>query len=939
MTSEELYTIVRIRFCALAIAVLCCSLLMAADERLHDAVAKAENGATVRIAPGTYRIERPIVVPEGKTLSIVADGPDGTVVDAGGRTNCFVFLSRGANLLKGITVRNGRGAPCIPGDETWYAGGVVMRGGTVDGCRIEGCSTLSRTKAIGGGISTWGRVKDTVVSNCHVRVRREHNGGTHPLVCSGGGILLYGGRGASGCTVEECSAEALAPGPAVGGYGGGIEVFGDARVENSRVSGCRASMGGGGIHLNSGGHVSDCVVESNSVAVAWRWDGMNLGGGVSVGGASGKSRIERTRFIGNRIGVIDAVDAPCGGGGLGVGDADGVVVADCEFIGNEGFNGGAAYFRNSRANVTGCRCYGNTADRLGPNFAMSATDGVTVDGCTASSGELLARPRQFNHDTDWMAGSIGVFQHRLYGRAPAALKAMERIDPQAMARQLADIGADYFCITLHQCVPSFIAPNDVYEDICGHPRGSVCLQRDVPAELAAALKAKGIRLMLYSTGTPPREDVEGVKRIGYTPNGRGDPRYTPEGARNWAKVLEFWSRRYGETVSGWWIDGCYSSIGFDRSDVCAASLFASALKSGNPHAVVAFNPGFGFKPYTPYEDYICGEINEPFFEACVGRWVDGRQWHLLTYFYTPMGLSAPVRYTDGEWIEWLTPVLKRGGCVTVDPGSLDTGCIAPAPAAQFKRVVAAVRGRLPKDGADAAKIARENEIRLRTDAIDAANTSYEHGQRRFLKCQYAMKSAVPDRTRLRRTATGETIWTDAIQATLDARGGVFLPQTTTPYLLDGPIMLKAGQSLVMEQSVMFRSSLRSGTCTRFAVLPGTKGPLIATCGPGPLRDIYIRGVVFEGCDSPMSFCGVDGLVVREIAFRRCTGTGIRLADVCNFRVDALLALECGRLDQVVGIAGGCAKGMLRNIDGMGVKAVNGNADGAILEAVSGVPCR
>ena len=922
--------------CVLSVvALLLCGMSMAADERLHDLVADAKSGETIHVAAGIYRIGRPIVVPENKTLRIVADSP--VVVDAEGKTNCFVILSKGDNLLKGFTVRNGRGAPCIQGDETWYAGGVVMRGGVIDGCRVEGCETLSPTKAVGGGVATWGYVTDTVVSNCHVRVRREHNGRTHPLVCSGGGMLLYGGRGASGCAVLDCSAEALAPGPAVGGYGGGIEVFGDARVDNTRVVGCSASMGGGGIHLNSGGHVLDCTIESNSVTVAWRWDGVNLGGGVEVGGASGKSRIERTRFVGNRIGGINAVDAPCGGGGLGVGAADGVVVADCDFVGNEGFNGGAAYFMDSRASVTGCRFDGNTTGRLGPNFAMSAMDGVKTSLCTVSDGgELLARPRQFNPDTDWMAGKVGVFQHRLYGRAPASFKSMEKIDPKAVAEQLADIGADFFCITLHQVVPSFLAPNDVYEDICGHPRGTVCFQRDVPAELAAALKAKGIRFMLYSTGAPPREDEEDVKRIGYAPNGRGDPLYTPEGVRNWAKVLEFWSRRYGESVSGWWIDGCYSRGGFDRPDVCAAALFTAALKSGNPHAVVSFNPGVGFKPHSTYEDYICGEINEPFFESCVGRWVDGRQWHLLTYFYTPLGFPNLVRYTDGEWIEWLTPVLKRGGCVTFDMKSLETGCIAPAPAAQFKRVVAAVRGRMPKNGTDAAKLAAENTIRLRTDAIDAANTSYEYGQPKFTKCQYAKKRFVPDRSRLRSAPDGRKIWTDAIQAAIDAHGGVFLPQSKTPYLLDGPIVLKTGQSLVMEQPTIFKSSLRSGTCTRFAIVSGMKGALIKTDDSSRSHDIYVKGVVFDGCDCPMAIRGVDGLVVRDIVFRHCTGTGISIADVENFRIDGMMALECGpgKMAQVVEVVADCAKGMVRNIDGSGVKAVNGSVNGVILEAVS-----
>lgn len=917
-----------------------CEATAVAGERLHRLVAAAADGETVRVPAGIYHIDRPIVVPENKTLSIVAEDSAGVTVDADGLTNCFVFLSKGANLLRGFTVRNGRGAPCIPGEETWYAGGVVMRGGMIERCRVENCFTESPFKAVGGGIASWGTVKDSVVSNCHVRVKRNHNGSTHPLVCSGGGILLYGGRGAFGCTVTDCSAKALQPGPAVGGYGGGVEVFGTARLENTKVSGCRASMGGGGVHLNSGGHVHGCTIESNSVTVAWRWDGVNLGGGVAVGSASNGTTVDETIFTGNRIDGIDANEAQCGGGGLGVCAADGVAVKNCRFTGNAGFNGGAAYFLNSQARISGCVCAKNTARRLGPNFATSAKKGVEVDRCEADEGgEVMAYPRLFNPATGWMAGKVGVFQHRLYARAPEALQAMRKIDPEAMAEQLADIGADYFCITIHQCAPSFLAPNDVYEDLCGYARGTMCSQRDVPAELAAALKKKGIRLMLYSTGAPPRDDVEGVKRIGYGSRGKNDATYTRAGALNWAKVLEFWSRRYGKSVSGWWIDGCFSSLGFDSPEIGAGALFSAALKSGNPDAVVTFNPGIGFKPWSSYEDYICGEINEPFFESCTGRWVDGRQWHLLTYLYSPLGFPVNVRYTDGEWIEWLAPVIRRGGCVTLDARSLGTGCIQPESAAQLKRVIAGVRGRLDPTGEDAMKIARENNIRVRTDAIDGANTTYEYAQHRFTKCQYAKQYAVPNRSLLRTAPDGRKIWTDAIQATLDAEGGVYLPPTVEPYLLDGPIRLKSGQSLVMGQPVMIGPALRKGRNTCFKAIPGAKGPLIVADGgdaDNALRDIYVKGVVFEGCDNPLSFSGVDGLVVREIAFRACVGVGMRLTDVRNFRADGFLTADCSEnmMPAALELSGDCRDGMIRNVDAQGIEPVVGETSSVILESLS-----
>ena len=42
------------------------------------------------------------------------------------------------------------------------------------------------------------------------------------------------------------------------------------------------------------------------------------------------------------------------------------------------------------------------------------------------------------------------------------------------------------------------------------------------------------------------------------------------------------------------------------------AIYAEAVKHGNRHALVAFNPGVGLKHYSAYEDYVAGETNEPF---------------------------------------------------------------------------------------------------------------------------------------------------------------------------------------------------------------------------------------------------------------------------------------------------------------------------------------
>ena len=62
-------------------------------------------------------------------------------------------------------------------------------------------------------------------------------------------------------------------------------------------------------------------------------------------------------------------------------------------------------------------------------------------------------------------------------------------------------------------------------------------------------------------------------------------------------------------MSGWWFDGGYEHIHFNED---IASLYADAVKRGNPKAIVTFNPGVSLIRHTQAEDYTAGELNDPF---------------------------------------------------------------------------------------------------------------------------------------------------------------------------------------------------------------------------------------------------------------------------------------------------------------------------------------
>ena len=265
--------------------------------------------------------------------------------------------------------------------------------------------------------------------------------------------------------------------------------------------------------------------------------------------------------------------------------------------------------------------------------------------------------------TDWLKEArIGAFMHYLPGDA-ASFATVEDFDVDALAQQLDGMGAKYFVLTLGQNSGWFNAPNATYDRITGYAPGERCAKRDLPLDLSRALTPKGIRLMLYLPCQAPNRDPRAQKAFGL-PQGAADQPLDLAFARQWAEVIHAWSARYGGKVAGWWFDGAYEHIHFSED---IARVYSDAVKRGNPDAIVTFNPGVRLIRYTQAEDYTAGELNEPFGVVPTSRWVDGSQWHALTFLGSMWG-RRDVRYTAKEWRAWFTAAVAQGGAVTLDMG-------------------------------------------------------------------------------------------------------------------------------------------------------------------------------------------------------------------------------------------------------------------------------
>lgn len=295
-------------------------------------------------------------------------------------------------------------------------------------------------------------------------------------------------------------------------------------------------------------------------------------------------------------------------------------------------------------------------------------------------------------NTDWLReAQMGVFTHFLPW-SPEQFALLEKYDAESVAKQIHEVGAQYFVFTIYQNSGFMNAPNAVYDAVTGFRAGEKCSKRDVPMELADALAKYGIRLMLYITAQTPNRDAVAQEKFGLEPAPR-DLKITVEFAKKYAEVYRCWADRYGSKVSGWWVDGSYAWCDFNEE---IAQIYSSALKHGNPNAIIAFNPGVRRDEWRT-SDYTAGEINEPFAETVDSpRTSSGQQRQILTFLGNTWG-NPVCRFSSEKWGEWMRSVVKNGGAVTLDvrpntdPEAGPIGTINPEQLAQLKTIRAAIK--------------------------------------------------------------------------------------------------------------------------------------------------------------------------------------------------------------------------------------------------------
>lgn len=326
-------------------------------------------------------------------------------------------------------------------------------------------------------------------------------------------------------------------------------------------------------------------------------------------------------------------------------------------------------------------------------------------------------------DTQWMREArFGVFMHYQYRillgysvathpsfPKPSEMSAaqwnqfVDGFDAKGFARQMAEakVGWVIFCLDDHYFAWP-CAPNKIFCDFTGYGPGEKCSRRDLIMDLADALGARHIKLIVYFAGLNGymKEPQVSPGFLNLEP-GRGSlneklPPSQDERKRRLG-VLKEYADRYGEKIAGWWFDGM--ELNTYANEPNGWESIASIVRKPNPHAVIAFSYGHnehaGVHPGV--DDFTGGDTwSKQDLVHLTPRNLpaqNGILWHGKIYcgnIYHGQGTSN--QYSDEELIQWIKTCNSEGGVCTLDwPFDPKTGLLKEFGFEQLKRVSQAIR--------------------------------------------------------------------------------------------------------------------------------------------------------------------------------------------------------------------------------------------------------
>jgi alpha-L-fucosidase len=280
---------------------------------------------------------------------------------------------------------------------------------------------------------------------------------------------------------------------------------------------------------------------------------------------------------------------------------------------------------------------------------------------------------------------------------------VDGFDVRGFAEQMTDANAGWviFCLDDHYFAWP-CAPNKAFSEYTGYTPGEKCSRRDLIQDLADALNAKGVKLIVYFAGLNGyMKEPKVCAGLMDDSAGRGglNEKAPPsvECRQRRLAVLKEYADRYRDKIAGWWFDGMEPDT--YQAEPGDWRAIHAIVHSANPKAVIAFSCGRNEQSCVckGIDDFTGGDTwsKQDLKRLTPARLPpqEGILWHGKIYcgnLYHGMGDTNQL--IDAELIDWINTCNQQCGVCTLDwPFDPKTGLLKDFGFEQLKRVARAVQ--------------------------------------------------------------------------------------------------------------------------------------------------------------------------------------------------------------------------------------------------------
>ena len=259
----------------------------------------------------------------------------------------------------------------------------------------------------------------------------------------------------------------------------------------------------------------------------------------------------------------------------------------------------------------------------------------------------------------WTSQSVGKDgTHKPYAQA------VDDFDVKRFAEMVEETGAGYVLLTIGHAQSYCPGPINAWEKY--HPGKTT--RRDLIAEMADALNAKGIKLMCYLNAASltryPKTSEEEFTRI-------------------MTEVVTEFGEHYKEKVAGYWFDCCYQAK--EKYPGFSFREFFKTCKAGNPNRIVALNSWI-YPNVSEWQEFWAGETGDP-----VGLPVNGatpergpgaglcyQALLIMEPYWVQEKVAMPSpKFTAQRLGDYISQCMANGGAVTINLGIYQDGSVDP----------------------------------------------------------------------------------------------------------------------------------------------------------------------------------------------------------------------------------------------------------------------